>query len=79
MKTTMVATRTAAPPMLIPMIAPNGSFDADGDEEDFASAAGAAEALLVLEDVVDEDEVVVPVVEGVEVGAALVAGVVEDC
>lgn len=64
--------------MQIPMIAPKESFDDEDDEDDFAASAGAAEALLVGEDVVD-DELVVRVVEVVGVRAALVTMVVEGC
>lgn len=63
--------------MQIPMIAPIESFEEDEDEDDFEASAGAAEALLVGEDVID-DELVVGVVEVVGVRPALVTMVVED-
>ncbi len=78
MNTTMIERRTTAAAMQIPMIAPKESFDEVEDEDDFAASAGAAEALLVGEDVVD-NELVVRVVEVVGVRAALVTMVVEDC
>lgn len=79
MKSTMVARTTTAAPTQIPMIAPKESLDADEDEDEFASAAAVAEALVVLEDVLDDGELVVRVVEGADVAAALVTRVVEDC
>ena len=83
---------TAAPPTLMPIIAPSERFEGVEDEDDFAASA-AAEVLallvllLVLEDVDEVDEVVVRELEVVgsavvEAGAALVSvvvGDVEDC
>lgn len=82
------ARRAAAPPITIPIIAPNDIFEADDDEDDFVASATAVEALLLVllpaDDVVVDDEpvkdrLVEGVVESVVDGAELVTRFVGGC
>jgi hypothetical protein len=69
MARTTAARITAAPPTLIPTIAPIERFDADDSPE---TSAAEETVLLLLADVVDDDELVVPAFVEEGVGAASV-------